>query len=70
MNMRLKEGFLISDYNKLFEADFLDENKDAVKIGLENNVIEIKNNRIYFTKKGFDIMDSFFVNCNVKEVGD
>lgn len=70
MNMRLKEGFLISDYNKLFEADFLDENKDAVKIGLENNVIEIKNDRIYFTKKGFDIMDSFFVNCNVKEVGD
>ena len=70
MNMRLKEGFLISDYNELFEADFLDENKDAVKIGLENNVIEIKNNRIYFTKKGFDIMDSFFVNCNVKEVGD
>ena len=52
---------MISDYNKLFEADFLDENKDAVKIGLENNVIEIKNDRIYFTKKGFDIMDSFFV---------
>ena len=70
MNMRLKEGFLISDYNKLFEADFLDENKDAVKIGLENNVIEIKDDRIYFTKKGFDIMDSFFVNCNVNEVGD
>ena len=70
MNMRLKEGFLISDYNKLFEADFLDENKDAVTIGLENNVIEIKDDRIYFTKKGFDIMDSFFVNCNVKEVGD
>lgn len=70
MNMRLKEGFLISDYNKLFEADFLNENKDAVKIGLENNVIEIKDDRIYFTKKGFDIMDSFFVNCNVKEVGD
>ena len=70
MNMRLKEGFLISDYNKLFEADFLSENKDAVKIGLENNVIEIKDDRIFFTKKGFDIMDSFFVNCNAKEVGD
>ena len=31
MNMRLKEGFLISDYNRLFESDFLEENKKAVK---------------------------------------
>ena len=67
MNMRLKEGFLISDYNSLFESDFLEENKKAVKIGLENNVVEIKDDRIYFTKRGFDIMDSFFVNCNLKE---
>lgn len=67
MNMRLKEGFLISDYNRLFESDFLEENKKAVKIGLENNVVKIKDDRIYFTKRGFDIMDSFFVNCNLKE---
>ncbi|WBB29017.1 radical SAM family heme chaperone HemW [Parvimonas micra] len=67
MNIRLKEGFLISDYNRLFESDFLEENKKAVKIGLENNVVEIKDDRIYFTKRGFDIMDSFFVNCNLKE---
>lgn len=67
MNMRLKEGFLISDYNRLFESDFLEENKKAVKIGLENKVVEIKDDRIYFTKRGFDIMDSFFVNCNLKE---
>lgn len=67
MNMRLKEGFLISDYNRLFESDFLEENKKAVKTGLENNVVEIKDDRIYFTKRGFDIMDSFFVNCNLKE---
>lgn len=67
MNMRLKEGFLISDYNRLFESNFLEENKKAVKIGLENDVVEIKDDRIYFTKRGFDIMDSFFVNCNLKE---
>lgn len=67
MNMRLKDGFLISDYNCIFKSDFLEENKKAVKIGLENNVVEIKDNRIYFTKRGFDIMDSFFVNCNLKE---
>ena len=67
MNMRLKEGFLISDYNRLFESDFLEENKKAVEIGLENNVVEINDDRIYFTKRGFDIMDSFFVNCNLKE---
>lgn len=65
MNMRLKEGFLISNYNRLFESDFLEENKKAVKIGLENNVVKIKDDRIYFTKRGFDIMDSFFVNCNL-----
>ena len=67
MNMRLKEGFLISDYNSIFKSDFLYENKKAVKIGLENKVVEIKDDRIYFTKRGFDIMDSFFVNCNLKE---
>lgn len=67
MNMRLKEGFLISDYNSIFKSDFLDENKKAVESGLENKVVEIKDDRIYFTKRGFDIMDSFFVNCNLKE---
>lgn len=65
MNMRLKEGFLISDYNSFFDSDFLEENKKAVENGLENKVVEIKDDRIYFTKKGFDIMDSFFVNCNL-----
>lgn len=65
MNMRLKEGFLISDYNSIFKSDFLEENKKAVESGLENKVVEIKDGRIYFTKKGFDIMDSFFVNCNL-----
>lgn len=67
MNMRLKEGFLISDYNSIFKSDFLYENKKAVESGLENKVVEIKDDRIYFTKRGFDIMDSFFVNCNLKE---
>mgnify|MGYP000845164248 FL=1 len=65
MNMRLKEGFSISDYNCIFESDFLEENTKAVESGLENKVVEIKDGRIYFTKKGFDIMDSFFVNCNL-----
>ncbi|EGV08829.1 HemN C-terminal domain protein [Parvimonas sp. oral taxon 393 str. F0440] len=65
MNMRLKDGFLISDYNCIFKSDFLEENKKAVESGLENKVVEIKDDRIYFTKKGFDIMDSFFVNCNL-----
>lgn len=65
MNMRLKEGFSISDYNSIFESDFLEENTNAVGSGLENKVVEIKDGRIYFTKKGFDIMDSFFVNCNL-----
>lgn len=67
MNMRLKEGFLISDYNSIFKSDFLYENKKAIESGLENKVVEIKDDRIYFTKRGFDIMDSFFVNCNLKE---
>jgi len=62
MKMRLKEGFLISDYNRFFESDFLEENKKVVEKGLENNIVEIKDGRIYFTKKGFDIMDSFFVD--------
>ena len=65
MNMRLKDGFLISDYNCIFKSNFLEENKKAVESGLENKVVEIKDGRIYFTKKGFDIMDSFFVNCNL-----
>ncbi|BFT66371.1 radical SAM family heme chaperone HemW [uncultured Parvimonas sp.] len=62
MNMRLKEGFLISDYNKLFNVNFLEENKKVVENAIKNDVVEIKEDRIYFTKKGFDIMDSFFVD--------
>ena len=31
MNMRLKDGFLISDYNCIFKSDFLEENKKAVE---------------------------------------
>ena len=62
MNMRLKEGFLISDYNKLFNVNFLEENKKVVEKKIKNDVVEIKEDRIYFTKKGFDIMDSFFVD--------
>ena len=62
MNMRLKEGFLISDYNKIFDANFLKENKKVVEKAVENNIVEINENRIYFTQKGFDIMDSFFVD--------
>lgn len=62
MNMRLKEGFLISDYNKLFNVNFLEENKKVVENAIKNDVVEIKEDRFYFTKKGFDIMDSFFVD--------
>lgn len=62
MNMRLKEGFLISDYNKLFNVSFLEDNKKVVENAIKNDVVEIKEDRIYFTKKGFDIMDSFFVD--------
>lgn len=62
MNMRLKEGFLISDYNKLFNVNFLEDNKKVVENAIKNDVVEIKEDRIYFTKKGFDIMDSFFVD--------
>lgn len=62
MNMRLKEGFLIFDYNKLFNVSFLEDNKKVVENAIKNDVVEIKEDRIYFTKKGFDIMDSFFVD--------
>lgn len=62
MNMRLKEGFLISDYNKLFNVSFLEDNKKIVENAIKNDVVEIKEDRIYFTKKGFDIMDRFFVD--------
>ncbi|WP_308577359.1 radical SAM family heme chaperone HemW [uncultured Parvimonas sp.] len=62
MNMRLKEGFLISDYNKLFNVSFLEDKKKVVENAIKNDVVEIKEDRIYFTKKGFDIMDSFFVD--------
>lgn len=62
MNMRLKEGFLISDYNKLFNVSFLEDNKKVVENAIKNDVVEIKEDRIYFTKKGFDIMDRFFVD--------
>ena len=64
MNMRLLEGFLINDFDCIFKADFINENKNAVEEGLRDKIIEIKDGRIFFTNKGLNITDSFFVKMN------
>lgn len=64
MNMRLLNGFLIDDFNKNFESDFLKENKKTIEDSLKEEIIQIKDGRISFTKKGLNITDNFFVKMN------
>lgn len=64
MNMRLLKGFLIDDFNKKFNCDFLSENEKIINEFLIENLIDIKNGYIFFTKKGINITDSFFVKLN------
>lgn len=61
MNMRLTNGFLIDDFNKIFKADFILENEKLIENSLNEKIIEIKEGRIFFTKKGLNITDNFFV---------
>lgn len=64
MNMRLLKGFLIDDFNNKFNCNFLSENEKVVSKFLKENLIEIKDGYIFFTKKGLNITDSFFVKLN------
>lgn len=61
MNMRLTNGFLIDDFNNIFKSDFILENKELIENSLNEKIIEIKEGRLFFTKKGLNITDNFYV---------
>lgn len=64
MNMRLLSGFFIEDFNKTFNCNFLLENQKLIDDFIKEEFIDIKDGRIFFTRKGLNITDTFFVKLN------
>lgn len=56
-NLRLAEGFLLSDYKKRFGVDFYKENRDAIEKNTKLGLLKIKGQRIYPTAEGLALLD-------------
>ncbi len=63
MNLRLSEGFSMTNYNDLFNLDFKEKYKDALESLLEDGLIKIEDHRIRATCQGlellFDVLERF-----------
>ena len=64
MQMRLSKGLSLKSYEKKFNQDFLQANKNIIKDFHKDNLIKIKDNYIFFTKKGFLLSNYFFVHLD------
>lgn len=62
LNMRLIKGFSVEDINQKFGINFLEKYQAAVEKHLNHGVIEISDNRVYFTKFGLDIGNQFYLD--------
>lgn len=56
-NLRLKDGFSLKKYKKIFNSDFLIEYKEIIKELKKDNLINIKKGRFFATDKGIIILD-------------
>lgn len=54
MGLRLVEGIDCSEFNSLFDIDFLDEYNLEIKKNLQLELITMDNDRIFLTEKGMD----------------
>ncbi len=63
-NMRLKEGLNLTDYKNKFGIDLYEKNKNMIENWIKNGLLELKNDEINFTDKGFFVSNSFFVDIS------
>ncbi len=56
-NLRLKDGFKLSEYKKIFNEDFLDSYRESVNELVKNKLVEVNGNRFYCTDEGIALLD-------------
>lgn len=62
LNMRLIEGMSISQINQEYEINFLDKYKEVIDKHLGTGLIELSKDRLYFTPKGLDLTNQFYLD--------
>lgn len=59
--LRLKEGFSLSEYNRLFDEDFLSGREDLISRFESAGYLKLDNDRLCLTEKGFYVSNSIIV---------
>lgn len=60
LNLRMMNGFEISDMNSKFNIDFMEKYYDIIQRNLDNKILNLKGDRITFTEYGIDNGNLFF----------
>ena len=60
-HLRLKEGFDLEEYKRLFNEDFLEKYRDIVDDYLKRKLAVIRDGKFAFTDDGLIIMDSLIL---------
>ena len=61
LKLRLNEGFLLDEYQNLFNENLLDTKKEEIKSLIERNLIKIEENRVTPTYQGMLLLDTVVV---------
>lgn len=62
LHLRLLQGFDIDEINQRFNINFIEKYQDAIEKHLNYQTVGLKDNRFYFTPRGLDIGNQFYLD--------
>lgn len=62
LHLRLLQGFDIGEINQRFKINFIEKYQDAIEKHLNYQTVGLKDNRFYFTPRGLDIGNQFYLD--------
>lgn len=62
LHLRLLQGFDIDEINQRFNINFIEKYRDAIEKHLNYQTVGLKDNRFYFTPRGLDIGNQFYLD--------
>lgn len=62
LHLRLLQGFDIDEINQRFKINFIEKYRDAIEKHLNYQTVGLKDNRFYFTPRGLDIGNQFYLD--------
>lgn len=62
LHLRLLQGFDIDEINQRFKINFIEKYQDAIEKHLNYQTVGLKDNRFYFTPRGLDIGNQFYLD--------